>query len=285
MSSSRNIPTSSAKSERKLALITGSSSGIGRATVEAFSAAGWDVVATLRSPEKETSLQNLPGVVLKKLDVTDVDTITAVLKETYKEFGRIDAVVNNAGYGLVGVFEDLEDGQIRRQFDTNVFGLMSVCREVIPYLRKQGFGHIINVSSVGGQITFPLYSAYHSTKWAVEGFTESLQFELNRFGIKTVLIEPGAIKTDFYDRSADRAKVTLGSPYKSFVDHMNIQFDKAAETAESPVGVARIIVKAASTNKPKQRYAVGGNAPALIALRKMLPASAFTGMVKKVLKI
>lgn len=284
MSSSSKV-SSPSKSTRKLALVTGSSSGIGRATVEAFSAAGWDVVATLRSPEKEATLQKLPGVVLKKLDVTNVETIRSVLTETITEYGRIDAVVNNAGYGLVGVFEDLEEQQIRRQFDTNVFGLMSVCREVIPHLRQQGFGHIINVSSVGGQITFPLYSAYHSTKWAVEGFTESLQFELSGFGIKTVLIEPGAIKTDFYDRSADRAKQKVGSPYKSFVDHMYTQFDKASETAESPDGVARTIVKAASTSKPKQRYAVGGNAPALLALRKVLPARAFTGMVKKALKI
>ncbi len=273
-----------ASSSKQVVIITGSSTGIGRSAVEIFSAAGWIVAATMRTPEKEHSLGALPGVELKVLDVTNTESIKQTVKDIYEHYGRIDAVVNNAGYGLVGVFEDTTEEQVRRQFDTNVFGLMSVCREVIPYLRKQGFGRIINVSSVGGRITLPLYSSYHSTKWAVEGFTESLQFELAPFGIRTVLIEPGAIKTDFYDRSADRAELAGSSPYKSYADQVYSQFEAAAKGAESPVNVAKKILHAASVRSPKTRYAVGGNAPALLALRKVLPESVFTGMVKMILK-
>jgi len=270
---------------QNVAIVTGSSSGIGRTVVEAFSHAGWVVVATMRTPEKEKQLQSLPGVVVKALDVTRPESIKRTMAEVIAAYGRIDAVVNNAGYGLVGVFEDTTEEQIRRQFDTNVFGLMAVCREAIPFLRKQGSGRIINVSSVGGQITLPLYSSYHATKWAVEGFTESLQFELAPFGIQTVLIEPGAIKTDFYERSADRAAVPTGSPYKNFVDHVYTQYDLAAKKAETGEGVARAVVTAASVRKPRARYAVGGNAGALIKLRRLLPHRVFTGIVNKVLKL
>lgn len=271
-------------SSQQVVIITGSSTGIGRAAVETFSAAGWIVAATMRTPEKENILGNLPGVELKVLDVTNTDSIKQTIKDVYERYGRIDAVVNNAGYGLVGVFEDTTEEQIRRQFDTNVFGLMAVCREVIPFFRKQGFGRIINVSSVGGRITLPLYSSYHSTKWAVEGFTESLQFELAPFGIRTILIEPGAIKTDFYDRSADRTELPGTSPYKRYADQVYYQFDAAAKGAESPTKVAKKILHAATIRSPKTRYAVGGNAPALLALRKVLPESVFTGMVKMILK-
>jgi NAD(P)-dependent dehydrogenase (short-subunit alcohol dehydrogenase family) len=275
---------SQASSSQKVVIVTGSSTGIGRAAVETFSEAGWIVAATMRTPAKEKELSKMPGVELKVLDVTNTDSIKQAIKDVYDRYGRIDAVVNNAGYGLVGVFEDTTEEQIRRQFDTNVFGLMAVCREVIPYLRKQGFGRIINISSVGGRITLPLYSSYHSTKWAVEGFTESLQFELAPFGIRTILIEPGAIKTDFYDRSADRAKLPSSSPYKSYADQVYNQFDTAAKGAKGPQIVAKKILLAASVKSPKTRYAVGGNAPALIALRKVLPESVFTGMVKMILK-
>ena len=278
------MTNSPASSSKQVVIITGSSTGIGRAAVETFSAAGWIVAATMRTPEKEKILGNLPGVELNVLDVTNTDSIKQAIKDVYERYGRIDAVVNNAGYGLVGVFEDTTEEQIRRQFDTNVFGLMAVCREVIPYLRKQKFGRIINVSSVGGRITLPLYSSYHSTKWAVEGFTESLQFELAPFGIRTVLIEPGAIKTDFYDRSADRAELPGTSPYKSYADQVYSQFDVAAKGAESPINVAKKILYAATVRSPKTRYAVGGNAPALLVLRKVLPESLFTGMVKMILK-
>lgn len=269
----------------KVALVTGSSTGIGRSTVKHLSAAGWTVVATMRSPDKEQELQTLPGVRLQSLDVTDVQSIRAVLAHTIETFGRLDVLVNNAGYGLVGAFEEIAEAQIRKQFETNVFGLMSVCREALPYLRKQESGRIINISSVGGRITFPLYSAYHATKWAVEGFTESLQYELAPFGIRTVLIEPGAIRTDFYDRSADKPKSAVGSPYKSFVDKLMAKYDRVGATAVGPEAVAKVIVRAAEASQPRLRYSVGGQAPLLLLLRRLLPDRAFNGMVKSNLGI
>ena len=132
----------------------------------------------MRTPEKSEDLQKIADVETFRLDVTDVDSIKSAIDGTLEKFGRIDAVVNNAGYGLVGAFEAATQEQIEKQFQTNVFGLMNVCREILPYFREQKRGTIVNVASVGGRITFPLYSLYHATKWAVEGFSESLQYEL-----------------------------------------------------------------------------------------------------------
>ena len=157
----------------------------------------------MRTPEKSEDLQKIADLETFRLDVTDVDSIKSAIDETLEKFGRIDAVVNNAGYGLVGAFEAATQEQIEKQFQTNVFGLMNVCREILPYFREQKRGTIVNVASVGGRITFPFYSLYHATKWAVEGFRESLQYELEQFNIRVKIIEPGPIKTDFYDRSQD----------------------------------------------------------------------------------
>ncbi len=155
-------------------LITGSSSGIGKATAIYFAERGWKMVATMRTPEKAGEWAQHSNVTLMRLDVLEIDSIKQAISDTINKFGRIDAVVNNAGYGLVGAFEASTNEQIQRQFDTNVFGLMNVCREIIPHFREQRGGTIINVASMGGQLTFPLYSLYHGTKWAVEGFSESL---------------------------------------------------------------------------------------------------------------
>lgn len=187
----------------KTILITGSSSGIGRATALYFATKGWNVAATMRSPQREFELAKLPNVKVYPLDVTRPETIKEAVAAAISDFGGIDVVVNNAGYGGVGIFEAASQEQIERQFGTNVFGVMNVIREILPHFRERKGGTIINVTSVGGIITFPIYSVYHATKWAVEGFAESLQYELKPFNIKVKNIEPGAIKTDFYDRSQD----------------------------------------------------------------------------------
>ncbi len=160
----------------KTVFITGASSGIGRAAAEYFAQQGWNVAATMRNPDKETELNQLPKVRLYTLDVTDTATIDAALAAARQDFGRIDVVVNNAGYGVDGVFEAMSDDVIFRQFNTNVFGLMRVTRAVIPIMREQRGGTIVQISSMGGQVAFPLYSIYHGTKWAVEGFSESLHW-------------------------------------------------------------------------------------------------------------
>ena len=168
----------------KVVLITGASSGIGLHTAKLFQAKNWKVAATMRLPENATELQKIVDIECIRLDVTDVDSIKAAIAATLEKFGRIDAVVNNAGYGLLGAFESATPEQIARQFDTNVFGLMNVCREILPYFREQKRGYIVNVTSVGGRMTFPASSLYHATKWAVEGFSESLQYELEEFNIR-----------------------------------------------------------------------------------------------------
>ena len=174
---------------KKTVLITGSSSGIGRAAAKLFQKKGWNVAATMRSPQKEKELTNLENVICPQLDVMKVETIRQAVEETKQKFGEINAVVNNAGYGLVGPFEAATQEQIQRQFSTNVFGLMNVTGEVIPYFRERKQGIIANIASIGGRVTFPLYSLYHGTKWAVEGFSESLQHELKPFNIKIKIIE------------------------------------------------------------------------------------------------
>ena len=188
---------------KKTVLITGSNSGIGKAAVTLFSEKGWNVAATMRSLETGKDLSALPGVRLYALDVTDHASITRTFDAVTKHFGRIDVVVNNAGYGLSGVFEEISQESIERQFATNVFGLMRVTREAISHMRERGAGTIVQISSMGGRITFPLYSPYHATKWAVEGFSESLHYELTALNIKLKLVEPGLIKTDFAGRSAE----------------------------------------------------------------------------------
>src|SRR5688500_14549662 len=175
----------------KVVLITGAPSGIGKETAKLFQAKNWKVAATMRSPEKAEDLGRIADVETFRLDVTDTGSITSAVKGAIEKFGRIDAVVNNAGYGLLGPFEAASPEQIERQFETNVFGVFNVCREIIPYFRTQKRGTIVNITSLGGRVAFPFSSLYNATKFAIEGFTESLQYELEAFNIRVKLIEPG----------------------------------------------------------------------------------------------
>lgn len=202
----------------------------------------------------------------------------SAVAETLEKFGRIDAVVNNAGYGLVGPFEAATREQIERQFHTNVFGVMNVCREVIPYFREQKKGIIVNVASMGGRITFPLYSLYHATKWAVEGFSESLHYELKQFGIKIKIIEPGPIKTDFYDRSMDLIKKDGFTAYDNFVARAMPNMQKAGENAPDGSVVAEVIYDAVSDDSWKMRYSA--NSTMALTARKLLPDSIFFAIVR-----
>ena len=263
----------------KTVLITGSSSGIGRASALYFQERGWNVVATMRTPEKAGDWARQGGITPARLDVLDSDSIRHAIAETIGEFGRIDAVVNNAGYGLVGPFEASTDEQIRRQFDTNVFGLMNVCREIIPHFRRQNSGCIINVASMGGRITFPLYSLYHGTKWAVEGFSESLQFELRPFNIRVKIIEPGPIKTDFYDRSMDLMSRPDLTAYDEFVNRAMPNMQKAGENAPGPELVAKVIYRAATDNSWRLRYQA--NSAPILLLRRLIPEGLFHTLMRK----
>lgn len=262
----------------KVILITGASSGIGKETVRLFQSKEWKVAATMRSPDKEEELKNVVDVELVTLDVTKPDTIRSAIAETLEKFGRIDAIVNNAGYGLVGPFEAATEEQIRKQFETNVFGLMNVCREIIPYFREQKRGTIVNVASVGGRITFPFYSLYHATKWGVEGFSESLHYELRKFNIKVKIIEPGPIKTDFYDRSMTMAKTEGLNAYDDILEKAIPNMEKAGEEAPGPGIVAEAIYTAVNDGSWRMRYSP--NARLILLLRRILPDWAFFRVVK-----
>lgn len=263
----------------KTVLITGASSGIGKATVEKFAREQWNVAATSRNIDNEL-FKSWPNVRPYKLDVTDTATIETTFQHVVKDFGAIDVVVNNAGYGLDGVFEAITDEQINKQFETNVFGLMSVTRQAIKIMRPQRKGVIIQVASMGGRLTFPLYSIYHSTKWAVEGFSESLHYELRQFGIKIKIVEPGVIKTAFYDRNRVFAKPDKKLGYENFLTKVEKVTHKAGSNGQSPDKVADKIYTAATTRSKKLRYAVGSPAPLLLALRKLLPDSVFMALVR-----
>ena len=262
----------------KVILITGSSSGIGRETVKLFQSKGWKVAATMRLPEKAKDLQQIVDVECIHLDVTNPESIRSAIKTSLDKFGRIDAVVNNAGYGLVGAFEASTREQIANQYMTNVFGLMDVTREILPYFREQKRGTIVNVASVGGRITFPLYSLYHGTKWAVEGFSESLQYELKPFNIKMKIIEPGPIKTDFYDRSMDLTTKDGLTAYDSFTEKVMPNMQKAGETAPGGEVVAQTIYRAVNDGTWKLRYPV--NTKGMLLLRRLLPDSLFQAVIR-----
>ena len=265
----------------KVILITGASSGIGKETAKLFQTKNWKVAATMRAPEKSEDLQRIADVECFRLDVTDVDSIKSAIAATLERFGRIDAVVNNAGYGLIGAFEAATPEQIEKQFQTNVFGLMNVCREILPVFRERKSGTIVNVASVGGRLAFPLGSAYHATKWAVEGFSESLQYEVEQFGIRIKIIEPGPIKTDFYDRSMDLTRKDGLHHYDALIERALPNMRKAGADAPDGSIVAQTIYEAVTDKSKKLRYGV--NTKGILTARKLLPDAAFFRVIKSVI--
>jgi len=265
-------------------LITGASSGIGKAIAKHFANKGWQVAATMRHPEKEKELDKLSNIHLYTLDVTQPDSIQKALKSALKDFGNIDVIVNNAGYGAVGVFEKATDSQLRKQFDVNIFGVFNVTRAILPYFRQKRKGMIINITSVGGRLTFPLYSVYHATKWALEGFAESLEYELAPFNIKIKNIEPGAIKTDFYNRSQDLFVNENIIDYDDYERRCLKNIQKAGQKAPGPETVAKVVWKAANSHSNKLRYVPGTDAKMLLIMRHILPLSRFKALVKNVVE-
>lgn len=264
----------------KTVIITGCSAGIGRATVEYFRAqGGWNVVETARNPAAAGLSSNA-----LTLDVTDPASIASALAAAVAKYGRLDAVVNNAGYGLVGVFESMSYEQIHRQIQTNVVGLMEVSRQAIKQFRAQGGGGtLINVSSVVGKIAVPLYSVYCATKFAVEGFSEALQFEMSAINSRVKVVEPGTTLTDFFGRSSDTVDPALvPAEYKSLTDTMDGQKGKMMKMGAKPIEVARVIFKAANDQSSRLRYTVGFQNSSVVAFRKMAPDAVYRGIVKSI---
>lgn len=271
---------------KKTLVITGASTGIGRATALYFAGKGWNVAATMRSPEKEKELQEIDNIKVYQLDVTNKESITRAYDTIISDYDKVDALLNNAGYALYGPFEVSTSEQIRKEFDVNVFGLMDVTRTFLPTFREQKDGVIMNVSSMGGKITFPLISTYHSTKFAVEGFSEVLAYELDGLGIKVKLIEPGNIATDFGGRSMKFATSEDVTDYNPYVENMMKMMQAAGPDMYSqPEIVAEAIYTAATDGTDKIRYIAGDDAKQLIGMREENGDEVFVKFTKEMYAI
>jgi NAD(P)-dependent dehydrogenase (short-subunit alcohol dehydrogenase family) len=240
---------------QKTILITGASSGIGHATAIYFAEKGWNVVATMRHPEKEKELIGFENVYVIKLDVRDVESIREAIRCGIRQFETIDVVLNNAAYGEYGIFEAVSMDLIRAQFETNVFGLMNVIRSILPCFRNQESGMIINVSSAGGRIGLPQMSAYSASKFAVEGFSESLSYELASQNIILKIIEPGGVNTPFIQKVADKLENQIDFPsYDEFIEKASDGTAFMIDENITPRAVAETIYQAATDGSSKLRY-------------------------------
>jgi NAD(P)-dependent dehydrogenase (short-subunit alcohol dehydrogenase family) len=261
-------------------LITGASSGIGKAAAHLFAAKGWQVAATMRNPAAETELAAVPNVKIYALDVTDATSVTAAVAAVQADFGRIDVLVNNAGYGLVGPLETADEPTIMRQFQTNVFGVMRTIQAVTPLMRTQGHGVIINITSIGGLITLPFNSLYHAAKFAVDGLSESLNYELRPFGITVKVVAPGGVKTDFASRSL-ALTTTPGVPtiYDDAIAKVWAAFSTRMENQSTGEQIAEVIFQAATDGTGQIRYVAGPDAQQMYAGWKAMSNEDFFAMM------
>ncbi|MCY4260881.1 MAG: SDR family oxidoreductase [Rhodobacteraceae bacterium] len=264
-------------------LITGASTGIGNAVARHFQARRWNVVATMRNTENGTQLAALENVLVTRLDVTDDASIRAAVAAALDQFGSIDVLLNNAGYGAYGPLENFDSDRIRRQFDTNVIGLLEVTRAVLPHMRNRRTGCIINISSIGGQMTFPLCTLYHVTKFAVEGLSEALHFELETVGIRVKIIQPGMIATDFSGRSFDFANEPPIEEYQEIIQKFMASQANSEMQPSPPELVADVIWNAATDGSDRLRYRAGADAEMLLSNRKAEDDASFIAGLKSML--
>ncbi|MCY4305181.1 MAG: SDR family oxidoreductase [Aestuariivita sp.] len=261
--------------------ITGTSSGIGEATAKHFQSKGWNVTATMRNTQNGEALSKLDNVLIEHLDVTDAKSIQTAFQSAIDQFGQIDVLLNNAGYGAYGPLESFGIERIRRQFDTNVIGLLMVTKAILPHMRANKSGTIVNISSIGGQMTFPLGTLYHGTKFAVEGLSEALHYELEAVGIKTKIIEPGMIATDFNGRSFDFANDPAIEDYQGIVSNFLSGFNNNSMQPSSPELVAEVIWNAVTDDTNTLRYRAGADAEMLLTNRKSYDDATFIGGLKQ----
>jgi NAD(P)-dependent dehydrogenase (short-subunit alcohol dehydrogenase family) len=262
-------------------LITGASSGIGLAAASLFADRGWRVAASMRNPSDGAVLAEHPGLKLRPLDVTDASSVAAAVAATLEECGRIDVVVNNAGYGLFGPFETASDEQIQRQFATNVNGVFTVTRAVLPAMRRQGGGTIINVASLGGLIAIPFFSLYNATKFAIVGFTESLSYELAPLGIRAKFIAPGGVATEFAGRSLVRTFADSEHAYGESLSKAMAAMSARRSNYSSPESIAAIIFKAATDGTGQVMYLAGQDAEQAYSLHRSASEAQWLAMVRQ----
>ena len=268
----------------KVALVTGSSSGIGYETSLALAREGYFTYATMRDLKKEAVIkkiaeeENLPLKVIE-LDVDNDDSVQNAVETIIEEKQRIDVLVNNAGWGIWGTAEDVSIEEFRAQFETNFFSVVRMIQKVAPIMRKQGTGNIVNISSIAGRIGFPVSTAYISSKFAIEGLSESLRYELGPFGIDVIIIEPGVIKTNFFDSMKTAKKAD--DAYKEITEKVISGVKMMAEMGTPPKEVANVIIKSLKEEKPLPRYVVGNDAAMFLEAKKMKTDIEFENYLKK----
>jgi NAD(P)-dependent dehydrogenase (short-subunit alcohol dehydrogenase family) len=266
----------SQQASQAVALVTGASSGIGRAAARALSEAGFDVVGTSRDAAKVAPLD---GVTFLDLDVTRDESVSALVAQVIERFGRIDVLVNNAGLGMSGAAEESSIGQTQAVFDTNLFGTIRMTNTVLPHMRGQRAGRVINVSSVLGLVPAPYMAVYAATKHAVEGYSESVDHEVREHGVRVLLVEPGYTGTSF-DANALSADAAL----PAYAAQRSVALDvltTAMRDADDPAVVAKVIVAAATDSKPKVRYPAGSLAGRVSVLRRLVPSRVFDKQIRK----
>jgi NAD(P)-dependent dehydrogenase (short-subunit alcohol dehydrogenase family) len=266
----------------KTALVTGASSGIGEATALQLAELGYTVYAGARRVDRMSDLA-ARGIRTKSVDVTEDGSMVALVETIIADTGRIDALINNAGYGMYGALEDVPIEEARRQFEVNVFGLARLTQLVLPHMRAQRDGYIVNISSMGGKIWEPLGSWYHASKFAVEGLSDSLRVEVAEFGIKVVIIEPGTIRSEWADIAAAQLEATsANTPYARQAKLVAAGL-RAAERlfiAAGPEVVAEVIGKAVQDPRPRTRYTAGGGARAFLLAERILPDRGFDRIIQ-----
>jgi NAD(P)-dependent dehydrogenase (short-subunit alcohol dehydrogenase family) len=276
----------------KIAVITGASSGIGLLTAVELARSGFQVVATMRELNRCTGLEQAAGLAgvnpyidIRRLDITDFDLIPSLIESVVHDYGRVDLLVNNAGFAVAGFAEDLTLGEIRSQFETNFFGHVAMTKAVLPVMRQQKSGHIIMVSSVSGLHAAPTVSSYSASKFALEGWSEALRLEVNRLGIKVVLVEPGSFQTDIWTRNAYIGQKLLdgSSPNRERGQKMRDRIQSIPK--RDPIIVAKAIAQIARDPNPRLRYLVGRDARTQLWLKRILPWKWHEKLVARALKM
>jgi len=270
---------------KKVAIVTGSSRGIGYETSITLARNGFLTYATMRNLEKEKNIRLISErekITLKtlQLDVTDSTLVNNAVKSIMNETGRIDVLVNNAGYGLVGAFEELSIDEIRQQFETNFFGVIRVTQAVLPIMREQKSGIIVNISSGAGRFGYPNGSAYVSTKFALEGLSESMAYEIEPFGVRVVLVEPGFVRTNFSNVVAKKSQSPT-SQYSKMTEKMTESFDKMKLNSSPPELVANVVLEAVTSKEPNLRYLAGKDVELWMEQKKNMSDKEFFDMIKQ----